>query len=108
LFLTYSYDRKVTLPGLTLHLMQGPPPLATDTLFADGLYISSPERAILENLQESRKAGSRSKTWALPQIEEKLDQIARVKGEQGLNEFRDRAREISVQLSMPKEFEKLN
>jgi len=52
--------------------------------------------------------GGESKTWTIPQIEEKLDQIVRVKGERGLNEFRDRAREIGSQLDMGKEFEKLN
>ncbi|GGH10572.1 hypothetical protein GCM10011418_08970 [Sphingobacterium alkalisoli] len=42
------------------------------------------------------------------QIEEKLDQIVRVKGERRLNEFRDSARGIGSQLAMGKEFEKLN
>lgn len=108
MFLTYSYDRKVKLPGLTLNLMQGHGPLSQDLLLSDGLYISGQERALLENLQESRKIGGESKIWTIPQIEEKLDQIVRVKGEQGLNEFRDRAREIGAKLGMDKEFEKLN
>lgn len=108
IFLTYSYDRKVKLPGLTLNLMQGQGPLPGDLLFSDGLYVSGQDRALLENLQESRKVGGESKTWTIPQIEEKLDQIVRVKGEQGLNELRDRASEISTRLGMDREFDKLN
>lgn len=63
---------------------------------------------MLENLQESRKVGSSSKILPLPEIEEKLDQIVRVKGEEGLNELRDRARQIADTLGMEKEFGKLD
>lgn len=41
-------------------------------------------------------------------IEEKLDQIIRVNGEEELNELRDKAQKISSILNMKKEFKKLN
>ncbi|GGH00080.1 Fic family protein [Parapedobacter pyrenivorans] len=108
LFLTYTYDRKVKLPGLTLNILKGSRPIPGDYLLTDGLYVAGQERALLENLQESRKVGGESKTLTLPEIEEKLDQIVRVKGEESLNELRDRAKEISGALGMEKEYDKLN
>jgi Fic family protein len=108
LFLTYTQDRKIKLPGVTLNLFKGPGPLPGDIPFADGLYVSQQERALLENFQESRKPGPQSKTLTLPEIEEKLDQVVRVKGEDGLNALRDATRQLSEELGMQKEFDKLN
>jgi Fic family protein len=45
---------------------------------------------------------------SLPEIEERLEEIVRVHGEEELNKLRDKARVISEQLHMHKEFEKLN
>jgi len=108
LFLTYNYARKVTLPGITLNILVGVEPIEGDNQFTKDLFVSQQERAILENLQESRKPGPQSKTLALPDIEEKLEQIIVVKGEDGLNAFRDKAREVASKTGMEKEFEKLN
>src|SRR5690606_19750321 len=108
IFLTLTHNRKVRLPGVTLNIMRGPGVTDGDNLFTDGLYVSGQERALLENLQESRKVGGESKTLPLPEIEEKLDRIVRVKGEDGLNELRDRARQVAAELSMEKEFGKLD
>src|SRR5690606_16871531 len=108
IFLTLTHNRKVRLPGVTLNIMRGPGVTDGDNLFTDGLYVSGQERALLENLQESRKVGGESKTLPLPEIEEKLDRIVRVKAEDGLNELRDRARQVAAELSMEKEFGKLD
>lgn len=108
LFLTYNYERRVSLPGIKLNIMAGNAPAQGDSLLTDGLYVSGQERALLENLQESRKVGGQSKTLPLPEIEEKLDRIVRVKGEDGLNELRDRARQVAGTLGMDKEFGKLD
>lgn len=108
LFLTYSYERRLQMPGITLNISKGHKAIEGDYLFRDGLYISQLERALLENLQESRKSGADAKALSAKNIEEKLDQIARVKGESELNNIRDKAREISNTLNMQKEFDKLN
>lgn len=107
LFFTSTSERKVKLPGITLNIMKGPAPLEGDTMNTQ-LRASQTERAMLENLQESRKPGSRSKTLTLPEIEERLESIVRARGEKGLNEFRDKAKLISAELGMEKEMEKLN
>lgn len=108
LFVTYTYTKKIKLPGITIRFMQGPPAIEGDTSFSGELMVSQRERALLENLQVSRKPGPDSKTLTFPQIEEKLEQIIRVNGEDELNKVRDRAREISEEIGMQKEFLKLN
>ena len=102
IFVTYTYTKKISLPGITIRFMEG------DSKFSGELYVSQQERAFLENLQVSRQLGPESKTMTLPELEEKLEQIVRVKGEQGLNEVRDRAKEIAEQLNLQSEFAKLN
>ncbi|UKJ06672.1 Fic family protein [Solitalea lacus] len=108
IFLTYNYERRIKLPGVTLNMMAGPSALSDDLPFVDGLHVSGQARAILENLQTSRRPGPSSKILTLPEVEEKLEQIVKIQGEVGLNELRDRARELSGQLGMKKEFEKLD
>jgi len=107
-FVTYSYTKKITLPGITIQFIKGEQPIEGDNIFSGNLYVSQQERALLENMQISRKTRSQSKTLTLPEIEEKLEKIVRVRGEDGLNEIRDRASEIADVLNMPDEFRKLN
>lgn len=108
LFLTYGYKQKVKLPGVTLNIMEGPGDIEGDNPLTAGLHVSQQARAMLENFQESRKPGPESKTLTIPELEERLEQVARIKGEDGLNELRDKAREISSRLGMEKEFMKMN
>ena len=107
-FLTYSYTKKMSLPGLTVHLQQGPAPIEGDNSFFGALHRSQEARAYLENLQQSRKEGEQSKTLSREQLEEKLESVIRTRGEDGLNELRDKARQIAPDLQMQQEFEKLN
>lgn len=88
--------------------MKGYGPIDGDRKFSGELYVSQQERAFPENLQVSIQVGPESKTITIKVLEEKLEQIARVKGEQGLNEVRDRAKDIAEQLNLQREFAKLN
>ncbi|MGB3007481.1 MAG: Fic family protein [Chitinophagaceae bacterium] len=108
IFLTYTYTKKINLPGITIRFMEGHEPIEGDNPFSGELYVSQLERALLENMQVSRQHGPESKTITLPELEERLEQIVRVKGEVGLNELRDKARIIAEKLGMKTEFEKLN
>lgn len=108
IFLTYTYTKKASLPGITIRFLEGAEPIKGDNAISGELYVSQKERAFLENLQTSRKPGPDSKTLTLPEIEDRLEQIVRVHGEKELNKIRDRAKEISKLLAMPKEFDKLN
>lgn len=108
IFLTYSYTKKLSLPGITIQFLQGHAPINGDNIFTGELYASQKPRAFLENLQSSKNTGPTSKCLTLPEIEDKLEQIIRVNGEDELNKVRDRARIIAVELNMQKEFERLN
>lgn len=108
IFVTHSYTKKIELPGVTIHFLEGKGAIEGDNVVSAGLYASQRERALLENLQPTRKSGTDSKTLTAKELEERLEQIVRVNGEEELNTLRDKAREISIELGMPKEFAKLD
>lgn len=70
IFLTTSYTKKITLPGVTLQFLEGASPIEGDNKMSGELFVSQRPRAFLENLQASKKAGSASKCLSLPEIEE--------------------------------------
>lgn len=84
--------------------MEGKGAIEGDNPISGNLYVSQRERAFLENLQTSRKPGPDSKTLSFPEIEERLEQIIRVNGEEELNKVRDQARLVAEKLDMQKEF----
>jgi len=108
LFVTYTYTKKIKLPGVTIRFMEGVGAIEGDNSFSGELYVSQQERAFLENLQLSRKSGEDSKTITITELENKLEKIIQVKGEEALNQIRDKAKIIADKLSMPSEFEKLS
>jgi len=108
IFLTYNYTKKITLPGITIHLMEGKAGLPEDVPFIEGLFASQRERAFLENMQVSRKKESESKTLPRKEIEDKLEQFICINGDKAVNGLRDNARALAVKLDMQAEFEKLN
>ena len=107
-FLTYNYRKKISdLPGITLNIMEGPKALESD-ISLNGIYVSSEYRRMLEFTQISKRKGEQSKALPLAFIEERLEKMILIRGEDKLNEFRDRLREVSAELDMQSEFEKLN
>lgn len=108
IYLTYSYTKNVKLPGIIVHLIQGPMGTAHDMPFIENLYISSAERRALENLQKGRARSTVSKCMPRTYIEETIERMLQVNGEAGLNAFRDKARSIAAELGMNEEFETLH
>jgi Fic family protein len=108
IFVTYSYTKKIKLPGVTINFLQGKTPLIGDNKIFGELYASSKERAFLENMQITKKIGPDSKTLSIIQIEEKLDDILVTNGVDELNKVRDKAKEVSQILQMDREFVELN
>ena len=105
LFLTYKYTRNVELPGLVVHLLEGPDPLPSDAPFGDGsLLFASEAWGLLENLYPARiRKGGVSKALPLENVEERLEMVLRIRGEEGLNALRDQAREVAAALEWPTE-----
>jgi len=108
IFVTYTYTKKIELPGITIRFMEGIGAIEGDNSFSGELFVSQQERAFLENLQSSRKSGPESKTISIAELENKLEKIVQVKGEEELNHIRDNSKVIADKLGMQSEFEKLN
>jgi hypothetical protein len=106
IYLTYRYTKKVRWPGVTVHLLAGPEPVDSDLPHLGKLRLSSRARALLENMQPSR--GAIGKCLPRKAVEELLEKICRLHGEDELNRLRDEARSLAVALSMPAEFTALN
>lgn len=108
LFLGYRYTRKVTLPGVTVRLLKGKGAQEGDMPFMGSLFIASPARALLENLQPARARSGAAKTWPKEKIEDYLDNIARIHGEKHLNRLRDQAKRLSRRLGLVAEYKALD
>jgi hypothetical protein len=106
IYLTFRYTKKVRWPGVTVHLLAGPEPVASDRPHLGKLRLSSRPRALLENMQPSR--GAKGKCLPRPAVEELLEKICRLHGDNELNRLRDEARSLAKVLNMPAEFTALN
>ena len=109
IYLTWTENRVLKWPGITVKVSTGPPALPGDrSPFPDGVRISSEERALLENLSVARKIGGEARTIDRAAIEKHLLNILNTRGEEGLNAVRDTARTIAEQLDLQQEFQELD
>ena len=108
IFLTYKYTKRVQLPGITIRLLKGKGPVEGDNPFLEDLHLASRARALLENLQPARARRGAPKSWSRGEVEEYLDEIARVHGEAELNRLCDHARRIAPFLDLADEFKALD
>lgn len=89
--------RPVKLPGLTLKPRRGPGPVEGDIEFA-GVYVAGPARTALENMRPSRARSGVRRTLRREEQEERLDRLARIRGDRALNELREEARAVAPAL----------
>ncbi len=101
--LSYKYTKKVTLPGFIVRLIKGPGPTERDRPFLESLHLSCRPRAFLENMQPARSRGTVSKCLSTRELEERLDQVCRVGGEEALLRLEDEAKEVARELRMEQE-----
>ena len=107
-YLTYAYTKNIILPGVTLHLIAGPKPIGIDIPYLDGLFISCPARAYMENLQLGYVRNGITKCLKQAELEQRLEKKLLANGEKELNHLRDQAREIAADLKMDSEFRLLD
>lgn len=89
-----QYRKTISLPSLTIVLIQGPGPLAGDmALGSTGLYWAGRARKVLENL--GRKAPSKV---GRDEIEHHVIAILEASGEKALNQLRDEAAALAEPL----------
>ena len=108
IFLGYKYTRKVRLPGVMIHFLAEPGPLASDYSFIEGLRVSSRVRALLENLEPDRTQGGVDKCLGVEAVEERLESEFAAGGEEALNKLRDDARAVADVLGRNFEFARLD
>lgn len=105
--LSYSYNRTVRLPGLTVVLVKGQGNIAGDEpISGRNIYFPSQARMLLENLTPSR--GTIKKSMGRAAIEERLLTIYDSRGPDALNRIRDDAHTLAPLLGFDKEFQVLN
>jgi len=101
--------KRLDIHGTKIWIHEGPGPLDGDQQYMETLYLASRARAYLESLKPSRSGREfGSKGLAREEIETRLDQRLRVRGEEDLNRLRDEARAISKQLDADDEFQALD
>lgn len=99
------FNRRIRYPGLTLVLLKGPGPQPRDLRLGSlDLYWASQERALLENVGRS----SATTRAARDDIEERLITCLNANKEAGLNQIRDRARELVEPLGAQASYDILN
>ena len=91
----------VDLPGIILRPRRGLGPLASDRPFLDGLFLSSPARAWVENMRPSRsRRGRLPRTLPRHELEKRLDTLIRRTGAEGANWLRDEIRVVAPELGL--------
>ncbi len=106
-YVTGQYPRTFTLPGLEIVQMEGVGPLEDDMPMMT-FYLASQGRAFLENLAPSRARRGEAKALYRDQIERRLADLLRTRGENELNALRDQARSLATELSLEKEFREMD
>lgn len=103
MYLTYTYTKRVELPGVSVQLVAGPGPAEGDApMMGKELYFPSTPRVLLENLATSR--GQVKKSAGKPAVEQRVIAICDARGDAALNVLRDQSRAIAAALGLEREF----
>ena len=101
--LSYSYDRRVDLPGLQVVLVHGAGAQPGDNPMGEGrLYFPSNARIFLENLATSRARPARAA--GRTKVEERLLDLCDARGAEALARIRDEARLLAEPLGLTRAF----
>lgn len=103
MYLTYTYTKRVELPGMTVQLLDGHGPALGDApMMGRALYFPSLPRVLLENLAVSR--GKVKKSVGKAEVEQRLIATYEARGEEALGTLRDQARALAPELGLEREF----
>ena len=108
IYLVSKSRKHVTIGGVEFKLIRGRVESSGNRKALMGANVSCKERAFLELLIRPRKVPQDDRYLDLEVIEEKLLEILDNEGEEGLNLFRDRAKDISIELNLSPSFKELS
>ena len=108
IFLTYKYSKNVSLLNIKIRFIKGNGPIEGDNKVFGNLYVSQRARAFLENLSRTRESNSLRRNLDEKILDEELEKIIVINGEEEINKLRDKARVISKILNYQKQFIKLD
>lgn len=107
LYVVHPRRRPLSLPGVVVYPRSGPGAQPGDMSLPDDLWISSTERALLDNLAPS-PAATPDRTLTRRELEDWLDRLIRQRGEDGANDLRDHARQLARPLRRVSQFRELD
>ena len=109
LFVVHGRARPMALPGLTIVPRKGSAPLPDDIALGPRLWLSSPARALVENLRPSRAVKGRPRrTLTAAELHDWVARLRTSLGAEGLNRLRDRARQVAQELALTDELATLD
>lgn len=109
IFIISDKKRPSQIGNIIIKPRKGFKALENDRSFMGNLYLSSTERALLENMKGYRSGSDEiSRCLNVKEIEEYLDKTLTMYGENALNRLRDNMRILSKELNLEEEFNKLN
>ena len=92
-------SRSLRLPGISIEARKGAGPVVGDTQLPGGLYLASRARALLDNLRPTRSRGGRPRATLTPdELDDWIDRLCRIEGEERLIHYCDQAQSIYQQL----------
>lgn len=94
LYVVHTRRRPLVLPDVTVYPRAGSGPQPGDIPLPDGIWLSSTERALLDNLA-SAPASTPDRMLTRAELEAWIDRLLRQRGEDGLNLLRDNARDLA-------------
>ena len=102
-------ERRFDVHGTKVWVHEGPGPLEGDQPYMQTLFLASRPRALLESLKPSRSGREfGNKGLSAEQVEERLEQLLRIRGEDDVNQLRDHARALAAALDADAEFQQLD
>jgi Fic/DOC family len=104
---SYAARRPARVPGLKLRPRKGPGPIDGDMPYMD-IHIASRPRAMLENMRPSRAREGVSRTYSRPELEIELMRLIEQQGSDGLNQLRDKARDLAPKIGAEAEMDTLD
>lgn len=108
IFVTSSYVKTISIPGLIIKVYKGNNSDFIEQLLPN-LFRSNEPRFLLENLTTVRGGSYIGiKTIGIDGVEKFLSKKLHIQGEECINSIRDEAKSISEKLGYQKEYQKLN